>query len=142
MPTGESDSTFWASLLTSWRLDFSSRLVIDLADQVGRLGALRSPAQGPLGTLKLFQTQLLDTSPVPGFLLPDASPVPAARRLSPSPGGQVGRLAGNLIFPVDYSLTWLTKSVDLVPCAAQPSPRPIRNPKTLPSTAARHLSSS
>jgi hypothetical protein len=42
--TGESDSTFRASRPTSWRLEFSSRLVVDMADQVGRLGALCSPA--------------------------------------------------------------------------------------------------
>jgi hypothetical protein len=47
IPTGESDSTFLASRPTSWRLEFFSRLVVDMADQVGRLGALRSP--GPLG---------------------------------------------------------------------------------------------
>jgi hypothetical protein len=44
IPTGESDSTFRASRPTSWRLEFSSRLVVNMADQVGRLGALRSPA--------------------------------------------------------------------------------------------------
>jgi hypothetical protein len=41
--TGVSDSTFRASRPTSWQLKFFSRLVVDMADQVGRLGALRSP---------------------------------------------------------------------------------------------------
>jgi hypothetical protein len=42
-PTGGSDSTLRPSRPTSWRLEFFSRLVVDLAGQVGRLGAIRKP---------------------------------------------------------------------------------------------------
>jgi hypothetical protein len=70
-PTGEFDLTFWASRSTSWRLDFSSQLVVDLADQV-------CPAQGPLGTLKPFFASCCPTPLLPLGALPLSSVAAAA----------------------------------------------------------------
>jgi hypothetical protein len=65
IPTGESDSTFRASWPTSWRLDFSSQLVVDLVPCATQ--ASPRPIRNP------------KTSSC--FLLPDASAV----RASPLP---------------------------------------------------------